>query len=296
MKKTYQRIIIITFLLTLLILYTINSTLVIKSILDYTNLFITKLFPTNFVFFMLSTILIDQGLIELINNKLKLNGSIFYVTIMSILSGIPSGSKYTKDLLDKGLISNKTANYLLAFTHFPNPMFVLNTVTILLNKTLALKILICLILSNLIIALIFKPPKKEVIIINDSPSKDFSESLSKAIIDSLKVILIIYGTSVFFYLITVIINKYLTLNVLSHVLLNGIFDLTKGLFSISLLSNKLLKSLLIIIFFSFGSLSIHIQIKSIITNTSLKYKYFILGRLLQILFATILFLLSYFIY
>ena len=296
MKKTYQRIIIITFLLTLLILYTINSTLIIKSIIDYTKLFITKLFPTNFIFFMLSTILIDQGLIELINNKLKLNGSIFYVTIMSILSGIPSGSKYTKDLLDKGLISNKTANYLLAFTHFPNPMFVLNTVTILLNKTLALKILICLILSNLIIALIFKPPKKEVIIINDSPSKDFSESLSKAIIDSLKVILIIYGTSVFFYLITVIINKYLTLNVLSHVLLNGIFDLTKGLFSISLLSNKLLKSLLIIIFFSFGSLSIHIQIKSIITNTSLKYKYFILGRLLQILFATILFLLSYFIY
>lgn len=296
MKKTYQRIIIITFLLTLLILYTINSTLVIKSILDYTNLFITKLFPTNFVFFMLSTILIDQGLIELINNKLKLNGSIFYVTIMSILSGIPSGSKYTKDLLEKDLIPTKTANYLLAFTHFPNPMFVLNTVTILLNKTLALKILICLILSNLIIALIFKPQKKEVITINDSPSKDFSESLSKAIIDSLKVILIIYGTSVFFYLITVIINKYLTLNVLSHVLLNGIFDLTKGLFSISLLSNKLLKSLLIIIFFSFGSLSIHIQIKSIITNTSLKYKYFILGRLLQILFATILFLLSYFIY
>lgn len=296
MKKTYQRIIIITFLLTLLILYTINSTLVIKSILDYTNLFITKLFPTNFVFFMLSTILIDQGLIELINNKLKLNGSIFYATIMSILSGIPSGSKYTKDLLEKDLISTKTANYLLAFTHFPNPMFVLNTVTILLNKTIALKILISLILSNLIIALIFKPSKKEVITINDSPSKDFSESLSKAIIDSLKVILIIYGTSVFFYLITVIINKYLTLNVLSHVLLNGIFDLTKGLFSISLLSNKLLKSLLIIIFFSFGSLSIHIQIKSIITNTSLKYKYFILGRLLQILFATILFLLSYFIY
>lgn len=296
MKKTYQRIIIITFLLTLLILYTINSTLVIKSILDYTNLFITKLFPTNFVFFMLSTILIDQGLIELINNKLKLNGSIFYVTIMSILSGIPSGSKYTKDLLEKDLISTKTANYLLAFTHFPNPMFVLNTVTILLNKTIALKILISLILSNLIIALIFKPSKKEVITINDYSPKDFSQSLSKAILDSLRIILIIYGTSIFFYLITVIINKYLTLNVLTHVILNGIFDLTKGLFSISLLSNKLLKSLLIIIFFSFGSLSIHIQIKSIITNTSLKYKYFILGRLLQTILAITLFFLLNFIY
>ena len=295
MKKNYQRILIITFLLTLLILYTINSSLVIKSILDYTNLFITKLFPTNFIFFMLSTILIDQGLIELINNKLKLNGSIPYVTIMSILSGIPSGSKYTKDLLEKGVISTKTANYLLSFTHFPNPMFVLNTVTILLNKNLAIKILICLIMSNLIIALLLKPTKKEVITITNSPSKDFSSSLSKAILDSLKVILIIYGTSVFFYLITVIINKYLTLSVLSHVLLNGIFDLTKGLFSISLLSNELLKALLIIIFFSFGSLSIHIQIKSIISNTSLKYKYFIFGRLIQILIAILLFFLLYFI-
>lgn len=296
MKKTYQRIIIITFLLTLLILYTINSTLVIKSILDYTNLFITKLFPTNFVFFMLSTILIDQGLIELINNKLKLNGSIFYVTIMSILSGIPSGSKYTKDLLEKDLISTKTANYLLAFTHFPNPMFVLNTVTILLNKTIALKILISLILSNLIIALIFKPSKKEVFTINNYSPKDFSQSLSKAILDSLRIILIIYGTSIFFYLITVIINKYLTLNVLTHVILNGIFDLTKGLFSIALLSNKLLKTLLIIIFFSFGSFSIHLQTKSIISNTSLKYKYFILGRLLQTILAITLFFLLNFIY
>ncbi len=296
MKKTYQRIIIITFLLTLLILYTINSTLVIKSILDYTNLFITKLFPTNFVFFMLSTILIDQGLIELINNKLKLNGSIFYVTIMSILSGIPSGSKYTKDLLEKDLISTKTANYLLAFTHFPNPMFVLNTVTILLNKTIALKILISLIISNLIIALIFKPSKKEVFTINNYSPKDFSQSLSKAILDSLRIILIIYGTSIFFYLITVIINKYLTLNVLTHVILNGIFDLTKGLFSIALLSNKLLKTLLIIIFFCFGSFSIHLQTKSIISNTSLKYKYFILGRLLQTILAITLFFLLNFIY
>lgn len=296
MKKTYQRLIIITFLLVLLTLYTINSSLIIKSILDYTKLFITKLFPTNFIFFVLSTILIDQGLIELINTKLKLDGSIFYVTIMSILSGIPSGSKYTKDLLDKGVIEEKTANYLLTFTHFPNPMFVLSTVTTLINSKTALKILITLILSNLIIAFIFKPKKKEVYKVNSSSINDFSSSLAKAIIDAIKVIIIIYGTSVFFYLITVIINKYLTLTVFSHVILNGIFDLTKGLFSTILISNELLRSLLIIIFFAFGSLSIHIQIKSIISNTSLKYKNFVLGRILQIMISVPLFLLLYTIY
>lgn len=293
MKKTYQRLTIIIFLLVLLTLYTINSSLIIKSILEYTKLFITRLFPTNFIFFVLSTILIDQGLIELINNKLKLDGSVFYVTIMSILSGIPSGSKYTKDLLEKGIIEEKTANYLLSFTHFPNPMFVLSTVTTLINSKIALKILITLILSNLIIAFIFKPKKKEVYKVNSSISNDFSSSLAKAILDAIKVIIIIYGTSVFFYLITVIINKYLTLTVFSHVILNGVFDLTKGLFSTILISNELLRSLLIIIFFAFGSLSIHIQIKSIISNTSLKYKKFILGRILQIMISIPLFLLLY---
>lgn len=293
MKKTYQRLTIIIFLLVLLTLYTINSSLIIKSILEYTKLFITRLFPTNFIFFVLSTILIDQGLIELINNKLKLDGSVFYVTIMSILSGIPSGSKYTKDLLEKGIIEEKTANYLLSFTHFPNPMFVLSTVTTLINSKIALKILITLILSNLIIAFIFKPKKKEVYKTNSSISNDFSSSLAKAILDAIKVIIIIYGTSVFFYLITVIINKYLTLTVFSHVILNGFFDLTKGLFSTILISNELLRSLLIIIFFAFGSLSIHIQIKSIISNTSLKYKKFILGRILQIMISIPLFLLLY---
>ena len=189
MKKTYQRLTIIIFLLVLLTLYTINSSLIIKSILEYTKLFITRLFPTNFIFFVLSTILIDQGLIELINNKLKLDGSVFYVTIMSILSGIPSGSKYTKDLLEKGIIEEKTANYLLSFTHFPNPMFVLSTVTTLINSKIALKILITLILSNLIIAFIFKPKKKEVYKTNSSISNDFSSSLAKAILDAIKVII-----------------------------------------------------------------------------------------------------------
>ncbi len=295
MKKNRQNITIIILLLILLILYTINSPLIIKSIISYTKLFITKLFPTNFIFFMMSTILIEQGLIELLSKKFRLNGSIFYVTIMSILSGIPSGTKYTKDLLDKNIISQKTANYLITYTHFPNPMFVLNTVTTLINYKIALKVLLVLILSNLIIAYITKPREKEKFHLPETTSKDFASSLSKAITDSLKVISIIYGTSVFFYLITVIINEYLTLNTFNYVILSGVFDLTKGLFSTILISNELLRTLIIIIFFTLGSLSIHIQIKSIISNTSIKYINFLYGRIIQTMISIPLFLLLYLI-
>ena len=295
MKKNYQRLFIIIFLSILLILYTINSPIIINSILSYTKLFITKLFPTNFIFFVISTILIEQGLIELLNTKFKLNSSIFYVTIMSILSGIPSGAKYTKDLLNKKVISNKTANYLITYTHFPNPMFILNAATSLTNNEIAIKILITLILSNLLIAISLKPKGKEIYTISDSSPKDFASSLSKAIIDAIKVIIIIYGTSVFFYLITIIINKYLTLNTLNYIIVNGIFDLTKGIFSTSLINNELTKSILIILFSAFGSLSIHIQIKSIISNTSIKYKNFLFGRIIQIMISIPLFLLLYII-
>lgn len=295
MKKNYQRLFIIIFLSILLILYTINSPIIINSILSYTKLFITKLFPTNFIFFVISTILIEQGLIELLNTKFKLNSSIFYVTIMSILSGIPSGAKYTKDLLNKKVISNKTANYLITYTHFPNPMFILSAATSLTNNEIAIKILITLILSNLLIAISLKPKGKEIYTISDSPPKDFASSLSKAIIDAIKVIIIIYGTSVFFYLITIIINKYLTLNTLNYIIVNGIFDLTKGIFSTSLINNELTKSILIILFSAFGSLSIHIQIKSIISNTSIKYKNFLFGRIIQIMISIPLFLLLYII-
>lgn len=296
MKKNYQRLFIILFLSILLILYTINSPIIINSILSYTKLFITKLFPTNFIFFVISTILIEQGLIELLNTKFKLNSSIFYVTIMSILSGIPSGAKYTKDLLNKKVISNKTANYLITYTHFPNPMFILNAATSLTNNEIAIKILITLILSNLLIAISLKPKEKEIYTISDSSPKDFASSLSKAIIDAIKVIIIIYGTSVFFYLITIIINKYLTLNTLNYIIVNGIFDLTKGIFSTSLINNELTKSILIILFSAFGSLSIHIQIKSIISNTSIKYKNFLFGRIIQIMISIPLFLLLYIIH
>lgn len=295
MKKNYQRLFIILFLSILLILYTINSPIIINSILSYTKLFITKLFPTNFIFFVISTILIEQGLIELLNTKFKLNSSIFYVTIMSILSGIPSGAKYTKDLLNKKVISNKTANYLITYTHFPNPMFILSAATSLTNNEIAVKILIALILSNLLIAISLKPKEKEIYTISDSSPKDFASSLSKAIIDAIKVIIIIYGTSVFFYLITIIINKYLTLNTLNYIIVNGIFDLTKGIFSTSLINNELTKSILIILFSAFGSLSIHIQIKSIISNTSIKYKNFLFGRIIQIMISIPLFLLLYII-
>ena len=231
MKKNYKNNFIITFLIIILILYTINSNLVVNSILEYTELFIKKLFPASFIFFIISSLLIDYNLPEKLSKLLHINGAIFYIVIMSMISGFPSGSKYIKDLYQKNIIDIKTANYLITFTHFPNPIFILGSVTtIFKNKIYPVYILISLILSNLLIGLITHPKNKSKMAYIKKDNKSFSIYLTNSITSSIKTMIIIYGTSIFFYLIVTIINNYLKLNLYSYILLNGIFDLTKGIF------------------------------------------------------------------
>ena len=195
----------------------------------------------------------------------------------------------------KKLITDEEANYIVMSSHFPNPLFVLGTVSMVLNnKIMALKIYLSLIISNLIIFILTRK-KDNKIEFNYFEVKDFSTALSKAINKSLKVIVLIYGTAIFFYLISSIINKYLILNVDSYVIINGIFDLTKGISSLSLINNIFKKALLALIFLSLGGISIHMQVFSILSDYKLKYKDYFLARLSHaIISSSLIFLILYF--
>ena len=296
MKKTYKSILILVTLITLLILYLINSNVIVNAIIDYSILFLTKLFPVSLLFFIFSTLLIDYGLIELIQYYLKINTSSLYVLLISAISGFPSGAKYTKELLEKNLIDENTANKIIMFSHFPNPLFILGSVYLVLkDKEICLKLLLAIIISNIIIYIFSKDKKstKNNIKKLKVPS-NFSNVLSNAVTNAFNTLLLIYGTSLFFYLVATIITKYITLNTNSFIILNGFFDLTKGVFStISEISphSNLERNLSSRVVISFGGLSIHMQVKSIITDTSIKYKYFFIGRIIGTILALIIFIL-----
>ena len=276
-------------LIFLLISYLFNSTLVINSILNYTNLFITKLFPVVFIIYVFSSLLIDQGIINYLTIFFKNKASIIYIILISLIGGFPSGAKTTKEMLNKGYIDIDTANYLIRFTHFPNPLFILGSLKSLFNNNYPILILLSLIISNFIISLIYK--RKIISKIPISNNITFSKSLSNSFNYSLKILINIYGSSIFFILILEIINHYLKLPIFNYVLISGIFDLTKGSFSTSLISNNLIKSILIIIFNSFGSIPIHIQTKSIISDTKINYNNYLISRIMQIPISISLFLL-----
>lgn len=284
MKKTYKTIFILVNLSILLILYLINSEYIIKCFLDYSKLFYTKLFPVSFIFFILSTLLIEYKVLDII----PININSIYIYLLSFISGFPSGSKYIKELLDNNYISKEEASNLILFSHFPNPLFILGSVNSIIDKSICFKLLISILLSNFIILLFTKKYNKKHSNIN-CPN-NFSNILKTSIHKSIKTIILIYGTSIFFYLISSIITKYISCNPYLYILISGIFDLTKGVFSTTIINNIIIKSIFILVFISFGSISIHIQVKSILEDTLL-YKSFIKGRIIGTILTLIIFLL-----
>ena len=142
---------------------------------------------------------------------------------------------------------------------------------------------------NLILNKKFLKSKKNIVTISKA-KVDFSTSLKNGTIGAIKTLLIVYSTSLFFYLMSVIINKFIFLSPINYVIVNSFFDLTNGIFSTVLLSDVTMHTLLILTFLSFGSLSIHIQVKSIISDTDIKYKNYLLGRILQTLISIVIFL------
>ena len=288
MKKTYKTILILVTLIIFLILSLINSNYMITNILDYSKLFLTKLFPVSFIFFILSYLLIEYNLVELIMYYLNINISGLYVFILSLISGFPSGSKYTRNLLDKGIINIDDANKIILYSHFPNPLFVLGSVNYVVNDiSISIKILISIIISNFIIFMFNRTNKANIKYeINNS---SFSNILSNSIYDSFKTIILIYGTSLFFYLITCIITKYIILSTYNYVFISGLFDLCKGVFSTTLINNINNRVYFILFFISFGSISIHMQVKAILGNSNISYKRFILGRVIGTILSFIIF-------
>lgn len=301
MKKKYQELLAVLIILFIYLGIFVNPNLIIESGIKSITIFKEKLFPSIFPFFVLASLLLELGIANKLSIKLNpifkrifhVEGNSSFIILVSIISGFPSGSKYITNSYKENTINKETANYLLTFTHFANPLFVLGTCGIILNSlSLAYKILIIGIISNIILGIILRP--KELIISKKITSKhnnSFLEALPKAINEAIKLLLFMLGSITFFMFFSKLITSFLALNPFLETIITGILDMTSGISLVREINTTLyIKGMLVLTFITFGSFSVHLQVINNIKEEDLDYKYFFIGRIIETAIALVLYI------
>lgn len=312
MKMKLQSIGLLTLLFTFCICILIYSNSVISSVSFSISIWKDNLFPSLFPFFVLSDLLIHYGFIELCGFFFQgIMKSIFYLPkeasfalVASMVSGFPSSSKYVKDLLDHKKIEEDAASYLLSFTHFSNPLFILGTIGVLLlnDKHLALLILLSHFLGNFIVAFILRKKRKineskesfheviKKIIERKRQSSSFIVVLTSSLWKSFKTLVLLLGIITTFLVFTSVIQELFHFSPFMRAIIGGILEMTQGIKYVSALKlSPFYKGLFITSFLSFGGFSIHFQVFSILEDYKIKYKHYFNARILHILSSIILF-------
>ena len=311
MKRILNNILVIIVLLIIFIQIITNSNSTMSVIKFGFDIWKNNVFPSLFPFFVLSNILINYDFVSILaklfgkfSNKLfKINTTSTFIFFMSILSGFPSSAKYTKDLLDKKLITIDDANKILLFSHFSNPLFIIGTISIsfLNNKKVGLLILIIHYLTNIIIGLIFRNFYSKQYIKNNEKIKNilnkehhFGLILSNSITSSINTLLMILGTICTFLILTNVINNMIHLDDFNMSLLNGIIEMTQGLKYVSLLDISMkIKAILMVMIISFGGLCIHMQEINILGDYKINYFIYLIARIMHAGIAGILMYIIY---
>ncbi|MBE6154012.1 MAG: hypothetical protein E7163_00335 [Firmicutes bacterium] len=274
-----------------------NNNEVASIIIESVNLFFNKVFVSLFPMFIINDILIAFNFPyyfyiifnKLFNKLFKTSGICAYVFIMSLISGTPSNAYILKNLVENNLISNEEANHYLYFTYFSNPLFLTLMLSMLFDTNAVIKIIIIHYVSNIIIGLLLRNKAPKIINKNiTSNSNSFGSTLTKSINRTITTLLMILGTIVFYMLLSFIITKFININFFK-VIISGLLEITNGLNLLCTLNISLkIKEIIAISIISFGGLSIHTQIKSILENTNINYLPFLKGRLYQVLISIIL--------
>ena len=275
-----------------------NNKDVAEVIINATNLFLRKVFVSLFPMFIINDILINLNIpyyFYLVFNKLflkvfKTSGLGAYVFIMSLISGTPSNAYILKELVEERKLSYEEASHFLMFTYFSNPLFLTIMLGSIFDSKTTLKIILIHYISNILIGILKRGKAPKITHQNfQLETRKRNGILIKSINKSISTLLMILGTVTFYMLLTYIITYPFQNNILLKTCFSGFLEITNGLnnlVNVNIYSK--IKEIIAIAIISFGGLSIHTQIKAILEDTQIKYKYFLKGRLLHTMISILL--------
>lgn len=278
MKSKFNYLLIII----LIILTLFNHSIIENSIKASFQVCINNVLPSLIPFILISNIIVKNDL--LITNIYTLN-------LLCIISGAPSNAKYLKEYLERDLIDTINLQKLLNYLQYVNPIYILNCIGLLTlnSKKLGLIILISNILSTFILKLYIG----KIDIKNIKSNNKNKNIIIYSIKDTVNTILYIIGVITCFFIITSYLDVIFNINN-NYKFIYGILEITQGINYLNSSNiNIYLKTIISSFFISFGGLSIHLQIFGIIDNKKIRYKPYLIYRIMHstisIVITTILF-------
>ena len=302
MKNIYKNLLIIIILLFLFFEILFNKLIIINTVMESLNIWVKAIIPSLFPFFVISDLLITYNFIDYIPNKIKkyicrllnISDSALSILILSMISGFPSNGRNTHNLYNKGKISKEEASYILMYTHFSSPVFILTTCSLIYLRSEKLGIILLLshYLSNIIIGILFRNinnPSLDNFTIKEHKSQNFTINLIKSIRSSIDSLLLILGILTVFLIISSLIINIIHSNLYTSAIIRSILEMTLGLKYIANLNISMMhKVILFSAILSFGGLSVHMQVMAQIVEDKISCKYYLIGRVFQVLFSIIL--------
>lgn len=248
-----------------------------------------------------------------------------FATAMGMTSGYPVGAKIVTDMREKKMLTKTESERLLAFTNNSGPLFIVGAVaTGMFNiPKVGILLLTCHILAGLTVGFIFRFYKKnkshskkqtynilsrlkKEIVSSSNSSTSFGIIFGESIKNSIILMLNISGFIIFFSVIinmliqiglitslTSIISSFTTsINLSEEVIssmLCGFFEITTGTNMISNASSiPLIQKLTIAsAIIGWAGISVHSQVLSIISQSDLSAKPYLMGKALQGLISAI---------
>lgn len=290
----------------LFILAITNNKIIYDGVVSAIKLILFTVIPTLFPFILLSDVMVNLNTTDSIafiltplTKFFRISQSCGYAISTGLLCGYPIGAKSCADLVKAGKISISEGNYLLSFVNNASPAFLSSYIVVrLLHESIrpSYMFFVCY-TSTFVTALILNPIYIQKSIHSDnSPDKQISTSRTSS--DNIFSLDRIFSSSIHtmlkissYILIFSVLCEFITYipYIAPKIMLSGLFEITTGTFFISVCTiPKTLKLQIITFFTMLGGLSAFFQTRSMISESGLSIKWYIIGRLIASFLSVII--------
>lgn len=273
------------------------------SIVDSLSVWLFKVYPAIFTFYILSTLLLNLGIVSTFSRMLAKCRFLFFKSrkqldlfIVSIICGNPSSSSLIISEVEKKTINEKDASKMLIYSSFLSPLFIISFID---NFVFAIFLIISHILSNFIIAFFVNKGRDNYETLDNNKKEAEKRNIFSALMNVMEILVMIAAVMSFCNIIIYSISSVLSFfNVNNNYfkLVLSFLEISRGTITIiNMPFPEIIKLAILSFLFGFGGISIHMQVYTIIKG-KINYLTFLLGRLLQGSISAIIFIILYYLF